>query len=72
MNIIDRIDDIEKRLRICEDGLRNAQKTISGIQGQPAIRAAYGAQFLLNDTLDVTDLFARIERFAARLERGGL
>lgn len=72
MNLAERVDDIERRLKACEEGVRKVKETVDKVQGQPIIRAAYGARLDLNNTLDVDNLLTEVARLKSRIERGGL
>lgn len=60
MNIVERIDEIDGRLKKCEDWLRRLREMFDKVQGQPIIRATSGAQLVLNDSLDVSKVMTQL------------
>ncbi len=68
MNLIERVDDMERRLKVCEDDLRKVKETINKVQGQPIIKAVYGAQFDLNDGLNAQEINGRLEKIEKTLQ----
>jgi chaperonin cofactor prefoldin len=67
MNLVERVDDIERRVKLCEEGLSKARETLSKVQGVPIIKATYGAHFNLDDNLSVVALNRRLEKIEQQL-----
>jgi tetrahydromethanopterin S-methyltransferase subunit G len=62
VNLIERIDELERKVENVGQGLDAVKRVTENVEGKPIVRATQGSRFYLNDHLDVLLLNKRISK----------